>query len=562
MVCLLSRSDPSCFVSPADEPISRQGEEPTNMRKFWRFLLRKSLPRDSLTSLRYAVFGLGDSSYPRFNFPAKKLFKRIQQLGGDPLLPRGDGDDQHYLGYPVCLHSQYAERTLHILFNRLDGALDPWIEELWVAVDKVFPLPAGVSIIPKDVLPPPSFHLNFDPQEFQEDAPPLVNVNYARVLQNNRITSKDHFQDVRHVIFEAPGVSYRPADVMVLYPRNLPGEVQQVIEHFGWNTVADQPFQLKPLRSDASIPNQWNPNRLTVRTALERFLDIFGRPRRSFFELLAFFATDPLHAEKLREFASSEGQDELYNYCHRTRRTYFEVLQDFTSVKLPVAYLFDLIPPIRPRSYSIASCPETNPGQIHLAVAIVKYKTKLQKPRVGVCSHWIESLQVNDSASFIIQRGTMTLPATQVPVIFLGPGTGVAPIRSLIQARIRQGAEENFLFTGFRGRKSDFLFEEDWNAMAASGGLRVFPAFSRDQEEKEYIQHKLLREKTVVWDVIERGGFLYLSGNAKNIPKSIADALVSIVRELGGPSLASEAAAQELVGELEKSRRYQTECWS
>ncbi|KAJ1559080.1 NADPH-dependent diflavin oxidoreductase 1, partial [Cladochytrium tenue] len=156
-----------------DEPLvvfvcstTGQGQEPANMRRFWRFLLRKDLPRDSLDATRFAVFGLGDSAYPRFNFPAKKLFKRLLQLGAVPLVDRGDGDDQHYLGSGcrtvpsvpdlVCSPSP---ALLHL--NSVDGALDPWSQQLWAKLDALYPLPPGTTVVPKDVLPPPTFQLLF-----------------------------------------------------------------------------------------------------------------------------------------------------------------------------------------------------------------------------------------------------------------------------------------------------------------------------------------------------------------------------------------------------------------
>ncbi|RHZ61877.1 hypothetical protein Glove_345g36 [Diversispora epigaea] len=113
-----------------------QGDEPDNMRKFWKFLLRKNLPNDILNQLRFAVFGLGDSSYVKYNWPAKKLHKRLTQLGGQSLLSRGEGDDQHYLG--------------------VDGTFDPWLEELWKILMEKYPLPPNAEVMPDDILLYPS----------------------------------------------------------------------------------------------------------------------------------------------------------------------------------------------------------------------------------------------------------------------------------------------------------------------------------------------------------------------------------------------------------------------
>ncbi|KAJ3415526.1 NADPH-dependent diflavin oxidoreductase 1 [Chytridiales sp. JEL 0842] len=517
-----------------------QGEEPTNMKQFWKFLLRKALPLDSLTEMKYAVFGLGDSSYLRFNFPAKKLFKRLAQLGGSPLVPRGDGDDQHYLG--------------------VDGALDPWLDMLWQKLDELNPLPKGLEVLSKNVLYPIS---NFE-FIFLDDPPPTppesldCNLKYATVLENSRITSAEHFQDVRHVRFDISdlNISYEAGDVMVVYPQNPAKDVQEVLEYFGWTDIADKPFRLQSNRPDVKLPSYW-PAVLTLRRLFEEFLDIFGRPRRYFFELLSFFATDPLHADKLAEFASSEGQDELYAYCHKPRRTTFEVLSDFNSVKVPLKYLLDLIPIIRPRSYSISSSPNVHANEIHITVAIVEYRTKLKKPRKGICSSYISTLSPGDRVAFSLQRGTLKLPADEeTPIIFLGPGTGVAPIRSLIYDRLHSGGYQNTLFGGFRNKENDYLYGEEWDKMSSEGKLAVWTAFSRDQESKVYIQHKLEEQGELVWKIVNSGGYIILSGNAQRIPSDIMNALKSIFQKHGG--LSSEDATKYLA-ELERKRRYQSE---
>eukprot|EP00842_Homolaphlyctis_polyrhiza_P002194 jgi/Hompol1/2976/HPOL_006268-RA len=288
--------------------VTGQGEEPDNMKRFWKFLLRKNLPPDSLQDLKFGVFGLGDSSYQKFNFPAKKLHKRLLQLGAQAIVPRGDGDDQHDYG--------------------MDGAFDPWLEQTWKAVMKLYPMPPGKEIIPADTLPEPSFNIVFLDQSVAEE--PLVgssngvNTEYAEItktaklVENKRITAAGHFQDVRHLSFELPeGSLYNPGDVMTIMPENLPSSVDAALEHFGWTELADMPIKISAARSATTtcytsiiIPNDKQqtdihmPPQLTgkqtVRRLLEKHLDLFGRPRRYFFELVSFFATDLQHRDKLR----------------------------------------------------------------------------------------------------------------------------------------------------------------------------------------------------------------------------------------------------------------------
>lgn len=182
---------------------------------------------------------------------------------------------------------------------------------------------------------------------------------------------------------------------MVIYPRNNPGKVQHVLEVLGFADMADTYFRFKALDDSASNFE----SSITLRDLFERYLDIFGKPRRHFFQLLSFFTENEIHKEKLLEFASTEGQViefnqiELNNYAYRPRRTTFEVLLDFPSVKIPLNYILDIFPKMRPRHFSISSSPSKHANQIHLTVAIVDYKTSLQEKRIGVCTSWLSTLK-------------------------------------------------------------------------------------------------------------------------------------------------------------------------
>lgn len=175
---------------------------------------------------------------------------------------------------------------------------------------------------------------------------------------------------------------------------------------------------------------------------MEHYLDIQGVPRRYFFELLSHFTSSDLEKEKLLEFCSAEGQEELCSYCYRQKRTTSEVLQDFPSAcaNIPFKYLFDLIPPIQPRAFSIASSLKAHPDEVQLLVAVVNYKTKLIKPRQGLCSTWLASLDPLNKDCRVpvwVKKGTISFPkALDAPIVMVGPGTGCAPFRSLIEERV------------------------------------------------------------------------------------------------------------------------------
>ncbi|KAM6316409.1 NADPH-dependent diflavin oxidoreductase 1 isoform 5-T5 [Podargus strigoides] len=413
-----------------------QGDPPDNMKVFWRFLFRKNLPPSSLCQLDYAVLGLGDSSYPKFNFVAKKLHKRVLQLGGNPLLPVALGDDQHDLGP--------------------DAVVDPWLLALWDKIFALYPLPPGLEIISPDVRLPPKYTLHYLAEDsphphgspLQPVAPRAVPSELhpfaARMVANRRVTAESHFQDVRLIEFDVTGsgITFSAGDVVMIQPQNCPEDVQQFCQLLRLDP--DRRFVLKPMEPDTSL-SALLPQPCTIRHLVTHYLDISCVPRRSFFELLSFFSTNELEREKLQEFSSAQGQEELYSYCNRPRRTTLEALWDFphTTCAIPPEYLLDLIPRIRPRAFSIASSMLAHPDRIQILMAVVRYKTRLSKPRRGLCSTWLASLnpeQGDIRVPLWVKKGGMKFPADpDTPVIMIGPGTGVAPFRAAIQERVAQG---------------------------------------------------------------------------------------------------------------------------
>ncbi|KAG0241846.1 NADPH-dependent diflavin oxidoreductase 1 [Actinomortierella wolfii] len=579
-----------------------QGEEPDNMKKFWKFLLRKSHPKDALEHLEYTVFGLGDSSYAKFNWPAKKLYKRLMQLGARPFYEPGYADDQHYLG--------------------VDGTLGPWMEGFWKVALAKFPLPPGVEPIPKDQVFENSFTLSFEednagllPLDAIQEPPEEASYT-ATLIQSKRITDPNHSQDVRHIelsINDPVFPGYHPGDILTMRPKNLAADVDEFLEYHGWSEIADKPLTIRPNFPDHPLPKHVSP-RQTLRSLFTNHLNVFTTPRTSFFQLLVHFTPNEDEKEKLREFVSPQGQDDLYSYCHRVRRTIFEVLKDFKDVRVPINYILDVYPWIMPRSFSIASAPlesvkrqqllqngaalikqiedDGDEGElewkVELCVAIVHYKTKLWKWRTGICTKWLKSLtpatasvlngdgqngnatvattgpQQQQPAQFAIkiQRGTLKLPKDpNAPLICIGPGTGVAPMRSFLHHRVyTQGARDNILFFGCRYRDRDYHYRHEWEQLEREGFLRVFTACSRDQENKVYVQHLIEQQSALLWQLIhERQGVILLSGSSNRMPTDVTRALERVVAKEGHMTIED---AQSYVAQLEKLGRFQQECWS
>ncbi|KAJ2158170.1 NAPDH-dependent diflavin reductase [Coemansia sp. RSA 552] len=523
-----------------------QGEEPDNMKRFWRFLLRKALPHNALEQLQFAVFGLGDSSYQKFNFPAKRLFRRLQQLGAQAIVERGDGDDQHYLG--------------------MDGALDPWLDELWQELLRRYPLPRPV--IPDEVAPDPSFDVAFATEgEWDhahvnqvEAAPDMFP---ARLVSSERLTAADHFQDVRHLRFGLAEVPeerpvWNPGDCAVVRPENPEADVSAALERMGWTEQADTPLRIVPhSQTVAELPERV-PRVTTLRWLFAHYFDIGAVPRRSFFEMLYYFSQSTNEKERLGEFSQGgDGQDELQTYCMRPRRTILEVLDDLPNSRVPLTYIFDVFPEIAERSFSISSAAPAD--HVDLTVAIVDYQTIMQKPRVGVCTRWLAAMTPGELVHLRFARGTMHLPTDPaVPIMMVGPGTGIAAFMAFLECRIANGATENYLFFGCRSQEKDFLYRQRLEQWAAEGKLHLFCAFSRDQDTKVYVQQRIREQGQLVWQLLEdRGAAVYVSGNANRMPDDVRQAFTDVVAARMG----SEEGASAYIRALAKSRRYQEECW-
>lgn len=244
---------------------------------------------------------------------------------------------------------------------------------------------------------------------------------------------------------------------------------------------------------------------LSLRTLATQYWDLSAIPRSRSFELLAIGATNQLEREKLIEFTTAEGQQDLFAYANRPRRTILEALADFphSTARLTLPILFELFEPIKTRSFSIASAKQS--GSLDLLVAMVEYKTILKTPRKGLCSTWLSSLVRGDQLRAVVKRGTFRMPApgaSTTPLIMCGPGTGLAPFRSILQWEQLCGgtrqANALVLFFGCRNERGDFHCGSELRAMEEAGQLTLFTAFSRDQADKWYIQFGYRKFKYII----------------------------------------------------------------
>ncbi|OKL57796.1 NADPH-dependent diflavin oxidoreductase 1 [Talaromyces atroroseus] len=587
-----------------------QGDFPLNGRAFWRTLLLKRLPATFLNGVQYTQFGLGDSSYPKFNWASRKLRRRLAQLGAAEIYPCGEADEQHPEG--------------------LEGTFLPWATNLRRHLLEQYPLPAGLQPIPDDVQLPPKWILeetaaipaSFTQQNKQErdllvaedsephlyrldsDERPIPDAIISTLTQNKRVTPKGHWQDVRHIcLTTSETVPYSPGDMISITPKNFSVDVDEILTLMNWTDVADKPVLFVPgvlLRDKAGdelpsppipylVTSESSPT--TLRTLLTEYLDIRAIPRRSFFANIAHYTSDEQHKERLLEFTNPEFIDELWDYTTRPRRSILEVLHDFDTVKIPWQHAASVLPVIRGRQFSIASGGElkripnqTNGTKFELLIAIVKYKTILKKIREGVCTRYLSVLRPGSTLKVQLQRGGLnpTLKQLVGPSVMVGPGTGLAPLRAMVWEKAalikasREAQVENplpvigqtLLLFGGRNRAADYFFESEWEHFEKEGllDLRVLTAFSRDQQQKVYVQDRIREHADVIFKSLhEEAGSVFICGSSGRMPQAVREALIECFQNPNASATATDAytreQAEHFLLEMEKTGSYKQETW-
>ena len=467
-----------------------------------------------------------------------------------------------------------------------------------------YPLPEGTEPIPDDVLLDPKWLLEFADKSNaappNDDTIPQTNDEVtelpssdlldipggltANITSNDRVTPTTHWQDVRHLVLDVEGVHpYVPGDVLTIYPKNFPSDVDQFLAIMDWTPIADKPIHFissSPVSSSARLPiPNLSSSTTTLRQLLTNHLDILAIPRRSFFAQLAHYTNDEFHRERLLEFTNPEYIDELYDYTTRPRRSILEVLQEFESVRIPWQRVCSIIPTLRGRQFSIASAMTEGPAdvgdgssntRVELLIAIVKYKTVIKRIRQGVATRYIASFTPNQKITVTLSRGGLGVTQKELdrPVVMIGPGTGVAPMRALTQQRIQwrnaspsqEIPPKDLLFFGCRNAESDYFFKDEWKALIDdSVTLEVFTAFSRDQRQKVYVQDLIRQQSALVYDAVaNKGGIIYICGSSGKMPQAVREALIEGFQEHG--QLSREDAEAYLVA-LEKGGRYRQETW-
>ena len=453
------------------------GDPPDDARALVEFLAGRRAP--ALKDLRYAVLGLGDSSYPKFNAIGRTLDLRLAELGGQRLLALGEADVD------------------------IERVALPWQTQALAQAREILKTAAPLATVTP--LRPAQA-----PTVFSRERPFA-----AEVLNNQRITGRSSEQDVRHfeLSLADSGFSYEPGDALGVWPRNDPTLVDTLLATLG----LDGEREIRQGEESLSL-REW----LGSRRELTRL-------SRSFVSQHAGLSG----SVELQGLQAAENSEAL------SRLLSTQQLPDLLRAH-PAAWegegLVAALRPLTPRLYSIASSMKAVGDEAHLAVALVDFRHEGERRR-GAASGFLSDRDVGATVPVFIERNErFRLPSDDSrDLVMIGPGTGVAPFRGFVQERAETGASgRNWLFFGARHAQSQFLYQLEWQEALKHGRLhRLDLAFSRDQAERIHVQQRLRENGREVFAWLDGGAHLYVCGGIA-MGKDVHAALVEIVAAHGG----------------------------
>ncbi len=479
-----------------------EGEAPDNALALHEFLKSKKAPK--LPNLKYGVLGLGDSSYEFFCQTGKDFDQFLENLGAQRLVERLDAD----VDYQAAA-TEWRKQVLSILKDELTGA---------TAVTSVA-----------------TFAVSQTAESHYSKEQPYT----ASLSTSQKITGRDSGKDVRHIEIDLAdsGITYQPGDALGVWYENRPQLVNALLDSVG-------------LSGHEEV--QVDGETLSLHSALTHHYEITtANP-----QLVAQFA-ELAQSEKLKSLA--QDKEQLREYAIRTQ--VIDVLRE-EKISLSASQLLSFLRRLTPRLYSIASSQSEVGEEVHLTVGVVEYEHEGEQRLGGASSFLAHHLEEGAPVKvFVEHNNNFKLPSDDnAPVIMVGPGTGIAPFRSFIQERENRGAAgKNWLLFGDRTFTQDFLYQVEWQKYLKSGVLnRLDVAFSRDQHEKVYVQHRLLEQAELLWQWLQEGAYFYVCGDASRMAKDVHQALITVVEQQGG---LNREQAEEYVSELRKAKRYQRDVY-
>ena len=505
-----------------------EGDPPDNAAAFWESLNGSgSTENASLAELRFSVLALGDSNYSDFCGFGKKIDARLAELGAKRLCERIDCDAD--FDEPAARWQENVFAAIEVFSKngdtqQLNGAANGTANGALNGAAHA--LPAPISVEEK-----PAGYSRKNPFP-------------ARLLVNRKLTGEGSEKDTRHyeISLAGSGLIYEAGDALGIVPTNCPELVQEILSALGFD-------------GEEEVSGN-DGKKIPIRLALMRDYQIRA-PHKEF--LKAFAARDAADSA-LKNLLASDTRTELDKFLWG--REIVDFLLESPGVKFSPEEFVALLKPLQPRLYSIASSLKAFPDQVHLTVDTVRYESH-GRQRKGVCSNFLaERCGDNTPLPVFIQVSKhFRVPENgDLPIIMVGPGTGIAPFRAFLHERKATGARgKNWLFFGAQKSSCDFFYKDELEKMQRDGVLtRLDTAFSRDQAQKIYVQNRMLENAEELWKWLEEGAHFYVCGDASRMAKDVDAALHEIIKRAGNRS---DEAAAEYVQKLKSDKRYQRDVY-
>ena len=474
------------------------GEPPDNAADLYEFILGDEAP--TMKGVQFSVLALGDTEYPDFCKCGIDFDNRLESLGAQRFYQRVDCDVDY------------------------DEAFASWRKGVVESLGGV----ASIDTV--------------DSAESESIPFGKKNPFPSPILRNDNLNGPDAEKETHHVelSLEGAGMDYVVGDALGVFPVNQEDQVDEILDSLPFNTNEQVPIPGggEGLLRDALMTSY------DIRALTPKLLQAWQKRSGSPY---------------LRSVVESGERKVMNEFCWG--RELIDLVTEYPADFSDGEEFVTVLKKLQPRLYSIASSPNAHPGEVHLTIAIVRYHSH-GRERGGVCSTFFadraEGLQ---PGVFVHHNKAFRLvDDDNAPVIMVGPGTGVAPFRAFLEERrLRGAAGKNWLFFGNPHRETDFLYEEEFVSMQKDGILTHLDlAFSRDQEEKIYVQHQMEVRGVELWQWLEAGASFYVCGDASRMAKDVDACLHRIVEKHGGKT---EDEAKNYIKVLKKEKRYQRDVY-
>jgi cytochrome P450 / NADPH-cytochrome P450 reductase len=526
---------------------SYNGQPPDNAERFCRWISDAATPSDAGSGLAFSVFGCGNMDWASTYQAVPKLIDaQLEAHGARRVHARGEGDAR----------------------SDFDGQFSEWYQGLWSSLTDSLGLGAESTTASTTE---PRLRLTMEnkqttnPVVMSYRAHPSLVVANRELLRNGQ--SESDSRSARHIELELPvGMEYQTGDHLGVLPRNNVDLIRRVMARFGLDAGTYVTINPTGGGTYTHIPLGESAPLLGILGACVELQDVASR---SDLAVLARYATDP---DQGAELLAMSGLDDAGREAYREkvaapRRSVLELLDAFPSCDLPFNVYLELLPPMRPRYYSISSSPAVA-TTCDLTVGVLRGPARSGDGYFnGVASNHLASSMENSTQFTFVRKPTIPFrpPANpHIPMIMVGAGTGMAPFRGFLQERAALAEKgvpvgKSILFYGCRNADHDMLYADELKAFEASGITQLQVAFSREPgQPRTFVQHLIEREQDQVWDLIEAGAVTYVCGNANTMAPGVRAALMDVYR---AKSNGSGASADEWLQALRDADRYLEDIW-